>query len=92
MAMLDLLWVQRMLLEKQLRCTTGHDPFLTLTREVLEDVNMMTREVEESVMYAMHWSRSRWEIDFAAAEKQRLASRTDNHPCNLIQPFIQAAT
>jgi hypothetical protein len=85
----DLLWVWQMSLERQMRYTPLGQ-FSKSKLEALEEVQMMVRETDESVKYIMRWSRLQgWAIDFTATEKKRLKSRGDNHPCNLIRPFIQ---
>lgn len=88
MELWDLLWVQQMTFDSQLRHNTlGQVSKSTL--EALEEVKMAVREAEQSARYLIQWTRLQGlAVDFATIEKQRLASRRDGHPCNLIQPFI----
>lgn len=82
----DLFYVQQLMLE-------GHpqlpEPDMQPSQSLLGDVRMMVRKIEESAVYIMRWGWGQgWKMDFDTLEQRRHAERSENHPCNLLVPYI----
>ena len=83
----DLYEVQRLMLEMQLPPRfIDHFPALA---QVLASVQQAVCFHEESVIYVKNWVAIRqWGLDFKSVEMRRRRMLAADHPCILIQPFV----
>lgn len=82
----DLFYVQQLMLEAHPQLP---EPDAQPSQPQLGDVWMMVRKIEESAVYIMRWGWVQgWKMDFGALEQRRHAERPDDHPCNLLVPYI----
>lgn len=82
----DLFWVRRLMLERELlrKSRTGLGLW-----QLVDDAKAIVTYCEEAVMYIMHWSELQgWTINFEKMEGRRQEQRTEDHPCNLIMPYL----
>lgn len=83
----DLYWVQQLMVEKQLP-TSVNPRFFGRVQAILGEVQTIIKRLEDSLIYIRRWGSEMWEMNFSEIELRRRAERRDNHPCNLLQPYV----
>lgn len=83
----DLYWVQQLMVEKQLP-TSINSRFFGRVQAILGEVQTIIKRLEDSLVYIRRWGTEMWDMNFSEIELRRRFERSDNHPCNLLQPFV----